>query len=174
MCFLGAVIRGPCALARHWPAKRDRFLSLAHVASKVLPTLKGCDRPKRDPPVETLREGKKLIAERITVKLPVGCRDDAGFVDCLFEERCERSRSGCCHVVLLPALRARANGPAAIMAGAVSQSRVGCRLGAFACYQHAGVPLLLTTTVVAVYLQAEVTPGIYATTSCANRCHRSR
>src|SRR5687767_672466 len=27
------------------------------------------------------------------------------------------------------------------MAGAVSQSRVGCRLGAFACLPHAGVPL---------------------------------
>jgi hypothetical protein len=27
------------------------------------------------------------------------------------------------------------------MAGAVSQIRLGCRLGAFACYQHAGVPL---------------------------------
>jgi len=30
------------------------------------------------------------------------------------------------------------------MAGAVSQISVGCRSGAFACYQHAGVPLLST------------------------------
>src|SRR5436190_1059500 len=30
---------------------------------------------------------------------------------------------------------------AAIMAGAVSQLRLGCRLGACACFQHARVPL---------------------------------
>src|SRR5688572_13752138 len=31
---------------------------------------------------------------------------------------------------------------AATLAGAVSQLILGCRLGAFACYQHTGVPLL--------------------------------
>ena len=57
-----------------------------------------------------------------------------------FQELGEGCGGGCCHVVL----HQEGQRATAIMAGAVSQSGVGCRLGAFACFQHAGVPLLST------------------------------
>jgi hypothetical protein len=46
------------------------------------------------------------------------------------------------------------------MAGAVSQVIVGCRLGAFACFQHAGVPFFFYAVrfVSASFLAAQHTP----------------
>ena len=87
-------------------------------------------------------ERQELIAEAVVVECAIGARNHAGFVDGVFEQVCE-----CCRVLVLPCGPSCREGQraAAIMAGAVSQSSVGCRLGAFACYQHAGVPLSVAT-----------------------------
>jgi hypothetical protein len=74
-------------------------------------------------------EGEELIPDAVAVELAVGIRQDAGFVHGMFEKLSECCGGRCCHLVL----QSEGQRAAAIMAGAVSQITLGCRLGAFAC-----------------------------------------
>src|ERR1043166_2469222 len=135
--LLGVILLFNGSLARHWHAERDCFLALLDVAAFVLPAHERGDRPRLDSPCETLAPGKQLIPDAVGVELAVSARDDAGFCDCGLEELRDRWGHG-------PPWR-EGHRPV-IMAGAVSQFSVGCRLGAFACYQHADVPSLTASS----------------------------
>ena len=72
----------------------------------------------------------------------VGARNDAGFGDGLVEQVCKRRRRDCCcHLVLLPAVREKANGAALKSQEPLTNLGLVLRPGAFACYQRASVPI---------------------------------
>ena len=113
-----AVVGGRGALDRDGPTQRDGLLATTDESPQFLPALERGDGSRLNATSETLREGEQHVPEAVAVELPICTRQDAGFVDGVFEKLSECCGGRCCHLVLhLEGQRA-----AAIMAGAVSQS----------------------------------------------------
>jgi hypothetical protein len=137
--WLGAVLFGRF-LDRHRHTEGERFLALPNVATKLLPSRERRHGSQRNPAFHALCPREELISEAVVVKLAVSGRNRSGFGYCGAEQICKRV-DGWSHG---PSKTEGQRGLPDRLAGAVSQLGLGCRLGAFACYQHVGVPLLCT------------------------------